>query len=317
MSQNRQQVEDLRQLQARLHDYQQERESSQRELAQIRRRVRIAEASLAKANEQRQSTGEPDDKARQGTLPGAIPPHIEQSPRVPGQPLSPLHSSLRTWSSELLVPQSASKPSHPESTTGAPSDGLGRASSPRGLADRTEARTPDLSDSNSPLVSGKSFPVYDASMDAIADRFSFQGQVRDDESEDNADTLSTIHRAIPDLASVSTTAAGPSIQLVERMSAGIRRLEAEKVAGKEELLRVSNQRDEARAEIVTLMKEVESGRQARDRVASLEQEVADINERYQTTLELLGEKSELVEELRADVEDVKAMYRELVERTIR
>lgn len=101
------------------------------------------------------------------------------------------------------------------------------------------------------------------------------------------------------------------------MSAGIRRLEAEKVAGREELLRISNQRDEARAEIVTLMKETESSRQASDRVAVLEQEVAEINERYQTTLELLGEKSELVEELRADVQDVKAMYRELVERTIR
>ena len=32
---------------------------------------------------------------------------------------------------------------------------------------------------------------------------------------------------------------------------------------------------------------------------------------------MLGEKSELVEELRADVQDVKAMYRELVERTVR
>ena len=48
-----------------------------------------------------------------------------------------------------------------------------------------------------------------------------------------------------------------------------------------------------------------------------EKEVAEINERYQTTLEMLGEKSELVEELRADVEDVKAMYRDLVERTIK
>lgn len=151
----------------------------------------------------------------------------------------------------------------------------------------------------------------------MAEPLSSQGQPRDDVSDDNADTLSTVHRAIPDIASVSTTAAGPSIQLVERMSAGIRRLEAEKVAGREELLRISNQRDEARAEIVALMKDIESGKEARDRVATLEREVAEINERYQTTLELLGEKSELVEELRADVQDVKAMYRELVERTIR
>ncbi|KAM0268696.1 hypothetical protein ACHAQH_009932 [Verticillium albo-atrum] len=105
--------------------------------------------------------------------------------------------------------------------------------------------------------------------------------------------------------------------LVERMSAAIRRLEGEKMASREELSRISGQRDEARAEMVSLMKETQSGKAASKKVAELEAEVAGINARYQTTLELLGEKSELVEELRADVEDVKAMYRDLVERTVK
>jgi chromosome segregation ATPase len=122
---------------------------------------------------------------------------------------------------------------------------------------------------------------------------------------------------LQDMVSVSTMAAGPSVQVVERMSAAIRRLESERVAAKEELARISGQRDEARGEIVALMRELESGKTATKRVADLEKEVADINERYQTTLEMLGEKSELVEELRADVQDVKAMYRDLVERTIK
>lgn len=119
------------------------------------------------------------------------------------------------------------------------------------------------------------------------------------------------------MVSVSTVGAGPSVQLVERMSAAIRRLEAEKVASKEELSRISAQRDEARAEIVALMKETDSGKAASSRVGELETQVAEINSRYQTTLELLGEKSEEVEELKADVQDVKAMYRELVERTVK
>jgi chromosome segregation ATPase len=119
------------------------------------------------------------------------------------------------------------------------------------------------------------------------------------------------------MVSVSTVAAGPSVQLVERMSAAIRRLESEKVAAKEELARISRQRDDARAEIVALMREVEAGKAAGKKVEVLEKEVAEVKERYETTLELLGEKSELVEELRADVEDVKAMYRDLVERTIK
>jgi chromosome segregation ATPase len=119
------------------------------------------------------------------------------------------------------------------------------------------------------------------------------------------------------MISVSTVGAGPSVQLVDRLSAAVRRLEAEKVAAKEEMTRVCSQRDEARSDIVALMKEVESAKAATSKVAELEKELADINSRYQTTLEMLGEKSELVEELRADVQDVKAMYRELVERTVK
>ena len=116
---------------------------------------------------------------------------------------------------------------------------------------------------------------------------------------------------------MSTVAAGPSVQLVERMSAAIRRLEAEKVAAKEEMARVCNQRDEARGDMVGLMKDLEEAKTATARVPALEKEVAELDQRYQTTLEMLGEKSELVEELRADVQDVKDMYRELVERTVK
>lgn len=137
------------------------------------------------------------------------------------------------------------------------------------------------------------------------------------DSFDNLETPASPHNMMQDVVSVSTVGAGPSVQLVERMSAAVRRLESERVAAKEELARISAQRDEARAEIVALIKEVESGKTASKKVEDLEREVTEINERYQTTLEMLGEKSELVEELRADVEDVKAMYRDLVERTIK
>ncbi|KAH6627959.1 TATA element modulatory factor 1 TATA binding-domain-containing protein [Chaetomium tenue] len=133
----------------------------------------------------------------------------------------------------------------------------------------------------------------------------------------NGERSASPQQVLQDMVSVSTVAAGPSVQLVERMSAAIRRLESEKVAGREELARISRQRDDARAELVALMREAEGGRAAGKRVEVLEGEVAVMKERYETTLELLGEKSELVEELRADVEDVKAMYRDLVERTIK
>jgi TATA element modulatory factor len=125
------------------------------------------------------------------------------------------------------------------------------------------------------------------------------------------------HRGVNDLISTSTMGAGPSVQLVERMSATVRRLETEKAASKDELARLTAQRDEARQEVVSLMREVEIKRANDERVKALEEEQRAINERYQTTLELLGEKSELVEELKADVADVKQMYRDLVESTMK
>lgn len=138
----------------------------------------------------------------------------------------------------------------------------------------------------------------------------------DDFFENNASPASP-HQTLNDMVSVSTAGAGPSVQLVERMSSAVRRLESEKVATKEDIARLAAQRDEARAEIVSLMREVEVKRAADAKVVELEKEIKDINSRYQTTLEMLGEKSEMVEELKSDIDDIKAMYRELVERTVK
>lgn len=115
-----------------------------------------------------------------------------------------------------------------------------------------------------------------------------------------------------DMVSVSTVAAGPSVQLVERMSATVRRLESEMVAAREEVAAMARGRDEARAEVVELVRELEEKRGCGERVGVLEAEVAVLRRREETALVMLGEKSEEVEELRADVEDLKQMYRDLV-----
>ncbi|KAI9790238.1 MAG: hypothetical protein M1816_005263 [Peltula sp. TS41687] len=128
---------------------------------------------------------------------------------------------------------------------------------------------------------------------------------------------SVSHRTVNDMISASTVGAGPSVQLVERMSAGVRRLESEKAALKDELARLTGQRDEAREEVLTLMREIEQKHEVDEKVRRLQAEVAEINERYQTTLEMLGEKSEQVEELRADVADMKSIYRDLLDKTMK
>jgi len=72
------------------------------------------------------------------------------------------------------------------------------------------------------------------------------------------------------------------------------------------------QRDEAREEVVALMREIEEKRGQDVRVEKLEKEMSEMHGRYQTTLEMLGEKSEKVEELEGDVADLKKIYRDLV-----
>lgn len=125
------------------------------------------------------------------------------------------------------------------------------------------------------------------------------------------DGMSSPHRTINDMISVSTVGAGPSVQLVERMSAAVRRLESEKATHKEEMQRLSAQRDEAREEVVSLMREVEENRDQKRRLEELEKGLAEVRERYETTLEMLGEKTERVEELEEDLGEVRKMYREL------
>jgi len=191
------------------------------------------------------------------------------------------------------------------------------------LAERFITRRPSAQPSTrpplQPSLSGHPTPpsVFSPTSETLPTPLSAHAPEHDDLLLESLEAPSSPQQVMQDMVSVSTVAAGPSVQLVERMSAAIRRLESEKVTAREELARMARQRDEARAEIVALMRDAGSGKAAVRRVAELEAEVADVAARYETTLELLGEKSELVEELKADVQDVKAMYRDLIERTVK
>ena len=138
-------------------------------------------------------------------------------------------------------------------------------------------------------------------------------EVDDDDRDDDAHTLDRAsqspQRTLNDLVSTSTAGAGPSVQLVERMSAAVRRLEAEKATFKDEIARLAGQRDDARGEVVRLMREAEDGGRER----GLEAELARLREREEVCLGLLGEREEEVEVLREEVGVVKRMWRELVE----
>ena len=138
----------------------------------------------------------------------------------------------------------------------------------------------------------------------------------DDTDGGGAGAISPLHAAA-DVMSVSTVGAGPSVQLVERMSATVRRLEADRAGARDDAARTLAQRDDARREVVALMREVEACRADAARLVGLEAELAALRQRQAGALEMLGERSERCAELEADVADLKKIYRELVESTVR
>ncbi|KAI1467378.1 TATA element modulatory factor 1 TATA binding-domain-containing protein [Daldinia caldariorum] len=318
-SRAKRQEEELEEARNQLPSVQQDLSSHRSEIETLRKRAEEAEAALAEAKSdfERQRLACKEEKAERTDTDRRT--WLEDVPTAPfrntSRPESPLLTApQRTYSGDFLglqsYPTRLRKTSAPSSNGDpSPGDRPGSARRPSGLP---PIRSP-LFPFPSVQSSGKP-PSLSGGLEILASPPT-QPIDRDDIFEN--ETPASPQNVLQDVMSVSTMTAGPSVQLVERMSAVVRRLESEKVAAKEELARISSQRDEARGEIVLLMKELEAERGAKKKAEELEKEVAVINERYQTTLEMLGEKSELVEELRADVDDVKAMYRDLVERTIK
>ncbi|KAI5920767.1 TATA element modulatory factor 1 TATA binding-domain-containing protein [Camillea tinctor] len=320
-SRAKRQEEELEEAKTQLPNVQRDLSSYQSQFESLRKRAEEAEAALAetKADLERQQAAwkeeKPDrpDTDRRNWLED-LPTTAFRNGSRPESPL--LAAPQRTFSSDFLGLQTYStrfcKTSAP-SSNGEPSPSE-RPSSARRPSAQPPIRSPLFPISSAQIGTPPSLP---SGLDLLASPSTNAADRDRDEIFEGLERSASPQNVLQDMVSVSTMTAGPSVQLVERMSAAIRRLESEKVAAKEELSRISSQRDEARGEIVTLIKEVEAGKAAIKKVEELEKEVSDINERYQTTLEMLGEKSELVEELRADVQDVKAMYRDLVERTIK
>ncbi|KAI1755053.1 hypothetical protein F4782DRAFT_431698 [Xylaria castorea] len=315
------QEEELEEMQRQLPTVQRDLKSYQSELDTLKKRAEQAEAALADTKAElakyqaslRSDKGERTDHDRRNWL-----DDVPMAPfRDRGRPESPLLTApQRTFSGDNFLGLQ-NYPNRFRKTSAPSSNGEPSPSDRPSVARRPSVQPPV----RSPLFpSLPSFPT--ATTPSVASGFDFvastpmQATDRDDVL-DGLERSASPQNVLQDMVSVSTMTAGPSVQIVERMSAAIRRLESEKIAAKEDLARLSGQRDEARAEIVALIQELETSKSATKRVANLEREVDEINERYQTTLEMLGEKSELVEELRADVQDVKAMYRDLVERTIK
>lgn len=318
------QEEELEDAKTQIPTIQEDVKTYKSELETLKKRSEEAEAALAqaKAELETQKTAAAEEKAavasreqeRQGPWIDTAPPASYKSGSRPESPSASMPP--RSFSTELLGFGGLSNKFRKHSAPSSNGDPVERYaySARRGSVQPPPSSRPSIytEKSNTYLP-----PILSPTIEALPAVPSIHPLERQDTYDSNERLSTSPQQIAQDMVSASTVAAGPSVQLVEKLSAAIRRLETEKVATKEELTRISAQRDEARAEMVTLMREVEAGKQAAEEVAKLKAQVAADSERYETTLELLGEKSELVEELRADVQDMKAMYRDLVERTIK
>ncbi|CAG8953208.1 hypothetical protein HYFRA_00003410 [Hymenoscyphus fraxineus] len=305
--------DELEETRSQLPSFEQQLNEHRTKLESLQRRAEEAESSLAAA----QASFAQEKEAWQIELLQRIEEERSKwqeesgSIREHGRADSPVTSMRRGLTTEFLGLQNLQ---------------LRRASSRSVISDTpTQERFVGHRSSPQPLskISGNATPVRQDSGRSFKENFDVSHTPsittdRDDDFFDGPHASPTSQdQTINDMVSVSAAGAGPSVQLVERMSSAVRRLESEKVTSKEDLSRLAAQRDEARAEIVALMKEVTVKREKEKRIEELEEELKGVNERYLTTLEMLGEKSEMVEELKSDIVDIKGMYRELVERTVK
>lgn len=115
---------------------------------------------------------------------------------------------------------------------------------------------------------------------------------------------------------IPTSTGTSNIQLINKMSSNIRRLEIELNTLKEENSILALEKDQAQQEILSKFELSNEIEQLQNQIKQLENQIDEKSIKEQTMLELIGEKSEQVEELRADVEDLKDLCKQQVQQMI-
>ncbi|KAG0372588.1 hypothetical protein BGX24_000062 [Mortierella sp. AD032] len=99
---------------------------------------------------------------------------------------------------------------------------------------------------------------------------------------------------------------------MERLNTMVRQLEGQVTFLAEQVRSANRNKDELSDELVKVTMELEELQTAATMVPSLEQELSLLKDRHRAALEMLGEKTEEVQELRADILDVKEAYRDQI-----
>ncbi|KAK3838569.1 MAG: hypothetical protein JOS17DRAFT_296986 [Linnemannia elongata] len=107
------------------------------------------------------------------------------------------------------------------------------------------------------------------------------------------------------------SSAGQAVAM-ERLNTMVRQLEGQVTFLSEQVRSANRNKDELSDELVKVTMELEELQDAAAKVPNLEQELTLLKDRHRAALEMLGEKTEEVQELRADILDVKEAYRDQI-----
>ncbi|KAG0046395.1 hypothetical protein BGZ83_008430 [Gryganskiella cystojenkinii] len=104
---------------------------------------------------------------------------------------------------------------------------------------------------------------------------------------------------------------GPAVA-IERLNTMVRQLEGQVTFLAEQVRTTNKNKDDLSDELVKVTMELEELQQVASRVPGLEQELSLLQQRHKAALEMLGEKTEEVQELQQDISDVKEAYRDQI-----
>ena len=107
-----------------------------------------------------------------------------------------------------------------------------------------------------------------------------------------------------------------NLQLIHKMSSNIRRLEIELNTLKDEYEKLLDVKELREQELLESIKVYEQVNELKSKIEELEKIIEEKNAKELTMLELIGEKSEQVEELKADVADLKDLCRNQVQQMV-
>ncbi|KAK6096336.1 TATA element modulatory factor 1 [Batrachochytrium dendrobatidis] len=109
----------------------------------------------------------------------------------------------------------------------------------------------------------------------------------------------------------------PAVVIIERLQLMIKQSESQISSLQLQLRMATQTRNEMSDEFVRLTAESEELKAKADKAQAIESELTELQKRYNTALEILGEKTERAEELQEDIKDMRLAFKAQVEDLVR